>query len=245
MDEILIEDRKYVSSKQAAKITGYAKDYIGQLCREGRVPARLVGRTWYVLESAIQDHRFGDEQTIKTSRKSIIRENSLESPRYEAGEPELLPTLNGDEKQNASFEQPHDPWKSWFDRIASTEPVGSGFKAKIQQQEAEMEEPQEQRIDDGVEVPIHTLYDLPPKDLLPQNQVEEDIKVQSEKEETQQYRVPVQEKRANFRSVKVFSILIAGILLILAALNTGIIDKYTSIANQIGLLSGMFIYNSK
>ncbi|MHB1163603.1 MAG: hypothetical protein ACYCZZ_03760, partial [Minisyncoccota bacterium] len=59
MDELLIEGKKYISSKQAAKITGYAKDYIGQLCREGRVSARLVGRSWYVLEAAIQDHRFG------------------------------------------------------------------------------------------------------------------------------------------------------------------------------------------
>ena len=74
MDEILIEEKKYVSSKRAAKMTGYAKDYIGQLCREGRVPARLVGRSWYVLETAIQDHRFGttDETAPSASIPPII-----------------------------------------------------------------------------------------------------------------------------------------------------------------------------
>ena len=74
MDELVIGDKKYVSSKQAAKVTGYAKDYIGQLCREGRVPARLVGRSWYVLESAIHDHRFGDQKTPREQEASAAEE---------------------------------------------------------------------------------------------------------------------------------------------------------------------------
>lgn len=37
MDELIIGEKTYLSSKRAAKITGYAKDYVGQLCREGRV----------------------------------------------------------------------------------------------------------------------------------------------------------------------------------------------------------------
>lgn len=60
MDELVIDGKTYISSKHAAKITGYAKDYVGQLCREGRVQARLVGRNWYVLEDAIRQHRFGE-----------------------------------------------------------------------------------------------------------------------------------------------------------------------------------------
>jgi hypothetical protein len=64
MDEITLDDKTYVSSKRAAKITGYAKDYVGQLCREGRVEARLVGRNWYVLESSIREHRFGAPEDV-------------------------------------------------------------------------------------------------------------------------------------------------------------------------------------
>ena len=101
MDEILIEEKKYISSKQAAKITGYAKDYIGQLCREGRVPARLVGRAWYVLESAIQDHRFGEETAHNVM--NIPTQNNVSSARYESAsryetvqedEVRALPPLN-------------------------------------------------------------------------------------------------------------------------------------------------------
>src|SRR3989338_10751365 len=109
MDEILIEEKRYISSKRAAKMTGYAKDYIGQLCREGRVPARLVGRSWYVLEAAIQDHRVGAtdvehekteqavsptpaEPTIESSKPGLP--STWEPPRYETPSDELLPSIN-------------------------------------------------------------------------------------------------------------------------------------------------------
>lgn len=59
MDELVIDNLVYIPSKRAAEITGYAKDYVGQLCREGRIEAKLVGRSWYVLESSIREHRFG------------------------------------------------------------------------------------------------------------------------------------------------------------------------------------------
>lgn len=63
MDELVIDNLVYIPSKKAAAITGYAKDYVGQLCREGRIEAKLVGRSWYVLESSVREHRFGKPAT--------------------------------------------------------------------------------------------------------------------------------------------------------------------------------------
>ena len=106
MDELTIDDKKYVSSKHAAKLSGYAQDYIGQLCREGRIPARLVGRSWYVLESALKDHRFGKEEKEEPKEeknKEVVNEKKEEktekkeeeekfaSPRYEPITIEPLP----------------------------------------------------------------------------------------------------------------------------------------------------------
>lgn len=90
MDEITIGDKLYVSSKRAAQITGYAKDYIGQLCREGRVEARLVGRNWYVLDSALREHRFG-----RVSEEPItkIEEKAPESPISTWKRPEYVPEI--------------------------------------------------------------------------------------------------------------------------------------------------------
>ncbi len=109
MDQLTIGDKIYISSKRAAETTGYAKDYVGQLCREGRVEARLVGRSWYVLETAIKDHRFGTEGAHES--------NTLEKPsvnwepaRYNAQEVEPMPL---------STEQtsPNEAWGEWFNRV--------------------------------------------------------------------------------------------------------------------------------
>jgi len=135
MDELTIGDKTYISSKRAAEITGYAKDYIGQLCREGRVNARLVGRNWYVLEESLRSHRFGEEpekgeekEEHKVPEATPISP-TWEVPRYQAEEPvrisELLDTEHGAAEE--TFHEEARPtaqqsviadmqlaWKDWF-----------------------------------------------------------------------------------------------------------------------------------
>jgi hypothetical protein len=57
MDSVVLGGKKYISSKRASEITGYAKDYIGQLCRAGKLDARRVGRNWYVSEEEAREHQ--------------------------------------------------------------------------------------------------------------------------------------------------------------------------------------------
>lgn len=57
MDELVVDGERYISSKRAARLSGYAKDYIGQLCRAGKIDAKMVGRSWYIKESALKEHR--------------------------------------------------------------------------------------------------------------------------------------------------------------------------------------------
>lgn len=127
MEELLIDDKKYLSTKRAAKVTGYAKDYVGQLCREGRVPARLVGRSWYVLETAIRAHRFGltepsipsvavprdvpeSETVIKTSKpEKPVLQATWEPPRYFPASgndfPPIYPVRTDEQKETAPAQQ--------------------------------------------------------------------------------------------------------------------------------------------
>ena len=56
MDELIVNQTKYISSKRAAALTGYARDYIGQLIRQGKLDAQRVGRAWYVSEVSIKTH---------------------------------------------------------------------------------------------------------------------------------------------------------------------------------------------
>ena len=67
MDELTISGKKYISSKRAAQITGYAKDYIGQLARSKKIEATQVGRAWYVLEGALLGHQ-GAQQTLENTQ---------------------------------------------------------------------------------------------------------------------------------------------------------------------------------
>ncbi len=66
-DSIILDGKKYISSKRAAQLGGYTKDYIGQMCRSGKLNAKLLGRNWYILESSLQSHK-GNK---KSSKKSI------------------------------------------------------------------------------------------------------------------------------------------------------------------------------
>lgn len=56
MDELVIAGKKYISSKRASELSGYAKDYIGQLIREGKVLGSRVGRAWYVDMDTLLAH---------------------------------------------------------------------------------------------------------------------------------------------------------------------------------------------
>lgn len=248
MDEILIEEKKYISSKRAAKITGYAKDYIGQLCREGRVPARLVGRSWYVLESAIADHRFGDEKSTEEMQAGLPKEAAIstwESPHYEASPVEIFPSISRtkapelpseereeDGEHNSgsvigdSPQQLQDSWRTWFDRAINAEPVV--LNTPIQHEE------KEEVIDREVNIPIHTIYELPPDDLLPRHP-----------EQEEPLRVAAREKKGSgvlLGIIKTVALVLAIMTATVAVVSTGYFDKYVSSISQVSFITGVTLY---
>lgn len=123
MDELTIDERKYISSKRAALITGYAKDYVGQLCRGGYVPARRVGRNWYVLESAIKDHRFGVTSSenpapppMRSGHATTAIPEVQEAPRYTALDVEFPEPASG--PLRGDFQE---AWQAWFEMFRGRE----------------------------------------------------------------------------------------------------------------------------
>lgn len=77
MDELIFDGEKYVSSKRAAEITGYAKDYVGQLCRMNKVIARLVGRTWYIQERSLLEHSGGRGADSEQQEEEIKEDQNI------------------------------------------------------------------------------------------------------------------------------------------------------------------------
>jgi hypothetical protein len=256
MEEILIGEKKYISSKQAAKATGYAKDYIGQLCREGRVPARLVGRSWYVLESAIHDHRFGEPVSEKNEIEAIspIFQKTWEPPRYEASPVELLPDVKRLEKiekpepesaeeETEDIQQPQDAWKAWFDQpgvnqlaVSTIDDEEKGTEEQIPAEEEERPEEKEENV--PIRAIYHPEYQPLPEELLPRRRAE-----------TRSSRVEEEHKEKTPRSGKVIlSLQLAGAMLALfaagsAVLGSGYFDKYVVSLGAIRMIAGVGVYS--
>ncbi len=247
MDEILIEDKKYVSSKRAAKITGYAKDYIGQLCREGRVPARLIGRSWYVLETAIQDHRFGstEKQTISST---------LEAPRYQAVTEDMTSinrshledadVPNEEFVKNGTPKDLQDSWRAWFDKVANLEPAASEEPVKITRIEEETVAEQ-----GAVSIPVHTLYEPPQEALLPRTFEPEEPLINEnnqqvvEVEQAGEKKTVARNNSSIYKVVRAFAILSALIALTLGVIGTGTLDNYIDSIEQATVITGITVYN--
>jgi hypothetical protein len=47
--------KKLLSTKDAAKLSGYNPDYLARLCRDGKIIGTQVGRTWLVSQQSLED----------------------------------------------------------------------------------------------------------------------------------------------------------------------------------------------
>ena len=79
MDELTFDSKVYISSKKAAKLTGYTTDYIGQLCRLGKLPSKMVGRNRYIEKAALPRHKRGKETEKATMKVDELKELKVQS----------------------------------------------------------------------------------------------------------------------------------------------------------------------
>jgi len=54
---ISFDGKDYLSTAKASEVTGYTKDYVGQLARGGGILSKQVGNRWYVERSGILAHK--------------------------------------------------------------------------------------------------------------------------------------------------------------------------------------------
>lgn len=262
MDDLLIGEQKYVSSKRAAELTGYAKDYIGQLCREGRVEARLVGRSWYVREAAIKDHRFGLENASPAvvQTKSVIEaSNDMEPPIYKVDVPTVLPTAEEpieDEIQEVKLTNENIPlqdrimqmqeaWQAWF---SQNTPIDQQYEAP-QAIEINKVSP-EPEIEPERQVEISRIADIEPVfDVIPEEPVEEvALDTLSTPVHFRVQRTPYLTPRShrNYFAFKISLIICAVIVASIALVGTGTLEDRAGIESTAGVfnfVSGARTYN--
>ncbi len=79
MEKLVLDGKEFVKAARAAKDLGYTSDYVGQLCRSGKVSAHLVGRSWYVNVDELGTHKVEKKRISRTKAreqaKKAIAEN--------------------------------------------------------------------------------------------------------------------------------------------------------------------------
>ncbi len=69
-DSLILEGKIYISARRASRIMNYAQDYIGQLCRTGKLECKMIGRSWFVTEESLLSHR---ESAIESTEERVLK----------------------------------------------------------------------------------------------------------------------------------------------------------------------------
>ncbi len=105
MNVLDLDGKKYVKSSVIARELGYTSDYVGQLCRSGKVDAKLFGRTWYVEQDSISGHKSTRYRSTNAVAKRVLHTSIKE----EETKPTSIPirgaknTVQKDEKEEHAF----------------------------------------------------------------------------------------------------------------------------------------------
>ncbi|MCA9363849.1 hypothetical protein KC727_01360 [Candidatus Kaiserbacteria bacterium] len=123
METLVLNGKKFIKAAVAAQSIGYTTDYVGQLCRSGKVDARLVGRSWYVNEEELGKHRKTQKRTMRTKAREQVRsalKSAKEAEKASAEEKRY-------QKHSIRYEEDESALMPQVRRIT----VGSGEKVPI------------------------------------------------------------------------------------------------------------------
>lgn len=78
MDSVTIEGKKYIKATKSAEAAGYTSDYVGQLCRSEKIDAVVIGKTWYVFDGALSEHKKNRSRSNTEVTKREVQERKGE-----------------------------------------------------------------------------------------------------------------------------------------------------------------------
>jgi len=166
MKTLVIDGVEFLKASEAAKQFGYTSDYVGQLCRGGKVAAQLVGRSWYVNIDSLTTHRKARYRSSQKKTKEALKEvkqaqhqhTDVETPeaqpnfyerlqthhvRYEPDDGDLLPQPRKQRTEHPHEEHVAQPVKHLAiesDSEAETDKAPAAKKAQTEQKEPVPEE---------------------------------------------------------------------------------------------------------
>jgi hypothetical protein len=212
------------------------------LCREGRVEARLVGRSWYVREAAIKDHRFGAENEPKKDESIKVVGDTVEdteSPRYEIEVPKEIPLIKEDTIKESESDQNEEniadrmqkAWQDWF----SANNQQNEISVDIEEKPLYRDEPKaEEYIESETEIKISKIEYKPNNisDIQDYRDLEadrgDDLTYKDELSMPSRTSVEPKIVKKSYRGLKIALILVAALSIGMVAINFVITTTSTS-----------------
>ena len=76
----MLDEKNLISLKEAAKLSGYSPDYVGQLIRSGKIPGKQVycNIAWMTTAEAVLNYKNKGKNAEDNKFKARIRKISLE-----------------------------------------------------------------------------------------------------------------------------------------------------------------------
>lgn len=102
METLVLDGKSYVKASKAARDLGYATDYVGQLCRSGKVTAHLIGRTWYVNPDELSSHRVEKKRMSRVKAREQAHKSIEEHRTKVAKEPKVYKNIEIQYEQDSN-----------------------------------------------------------------------------------------------------------------------------------------------
>jgi len=83
MEVLELDGKTFMKATSVARELGYTSDYVGQLCRSGKIDAHLVGRNWYVDKDSIRDHKSSRYRSSKKKTQEALKTSLKDSDEAE------------------------------------------------------------------------------------------------------------------------------------------------------------------
>lgn len=120
-ETIVLHGKTYIKATKAASDAGYTADYVGQLCRGGKIDAKLIGRSWYVNLDELAIHkkekkrasrskareqakRAIEEVRARSATDGVTQRHFEARIRYESDSGDLIPKVRKISVENQSTE---------------------------------------------------------------------------------------------------------------------------------------------
>jgi hypothetical protein len=171
MERISTNGEVYVKASSIARELGYTADYVGQLCRSGQVDAQLVGRSWFVNEDSIREHKRNRYRSTRTKSKQMLSETLAEAiersrsiatateqsahtapVRYETDESDVMPVLG---VKQPLIEQTEE------DDSGATSDEGNMIPLRFEAETATAEEDEPVTEQEDAETPQNAIFHVP------------------------------------------------------------------------------------